>query len=148
MKTDHILVPVDFSDNSLKAIDAALEMQKVFGGRVELLYVLEPLIVTFGEALPADLPNDLERVTSAEAEMERLRGRYALDLPLETSVLQGTAWDVVCEVAEKKNTGLIVITSHGYTGLKRILLGSTAERIVRHAHCPVLVVKLPAEAKK
>ena len=141
MTLKHLLVPVDFSENSLKAIDAALALAKPVGAHVTLLYVLEPIIVTYGEVLPGDLPNDTERRYGADAEMERLRGRYALEAPLDTLIVDGTAWDVICDTAERKKSDLIVITSHGYTGLKRMFLGSTAERVVRHAKCPVLVLK-------
>jgi nucleotide-binding universal stress UspA family protein len=141
MNLQHLLVPVDFSKNSLKAIDAALALARPTGGRITLLYVLEPIIVPYGETLPGDLPNDAERRYGVEAEMERLRGTYAAEAPLDTLIVDGTAWDAICDTAERKSSDLIVITSHGYTGLKRLFLGSTAERVVRHAKCPVLVLK-------
>jgi universal stress protein A len=141
MTLQHLLVPVDFSKNSLKAIDAALALARPSGGTITLLYVLEPIIIPYGETLPGDLPNDLERRVGIDAEMERLRSTYAPTAPLETLVVDGTAWDAICDTAERKKSDLIVITSHGYTGLKRLFLGSTAERIVRHAKCPVLVLK-------
>jgi nucleotide-binding universal stress UspA family protein len=141
MTLKQLLVPVDFSKNSLKAIDAALALARPAGGQITLLYVLEPIIVPYGETLPGDLPNDAERRYGVEAEMEKLRGSYALDAPLQTLIVDGTAWDAICDTAERKQSDLIIITSHGYTGLKRLFLGSTAERVVRHAKCPVLVLK-------
>ena len=145
MKLQNLLVPVDFSKNSLKAIDAALALARPSGGTITLLYVLEPIIIPYGETLPGDLPNDLERRVGIDAEMEQLRSSYPQNAPIETLVVDGTAWDAICDTAERKNADLIVITSHGYTGLKRLFLGSTAERIVRHAKCPVLVLKSFAE---
>jgi nucleotide-binding universal stress UspA family protein len=132
---------VDFSENSRQALAAALEIHKLASGRIMLLYVLEPLIVAFGEALPGDLPTDQERLLAAETEMEKLRASIELSAPAETLVVEGTAWDVICDVADRTKADLIVIASHGYKGLRRFVLGSTAERVVRHAHCPVLVVK-------
>ena len=104
-------------------------------------------MIAFGEALPGDLPTDVERIAAAESEM-RNSAANSCECPLDTLVLEGTAWDVICDTAQRREIDLIVIASHGYTGLKRILLGSTAERVVRHAHTPVLVVKsYPEEAK-
>ncbi|MGI8605500.1 MAG: universal stress protein [Verrucomicrobiales bacterium] len=141
MKLERILVPVDFSDNSRKAVEAAVELHKFASGQLILLYVLEPLVITFGEALPTELPTDEKRMVAANVEMEKLGRSLSVKMPAETLVLDGTSWDVICDVADRKNVDLIVIASHGYKGLKRFVLGSTAERVVRHAHCPVLVVK-------
>jgi universal stress protein A len=152
MKLQKILVPVDFSDNSRRAVDAALEIHRLAGGQITLLFVLEPLIVAFGEALPGDLPTDQERLIAAETEMEKLAAGCEVTTPVESLVVEGTAWDVICDISDRKQIDLIVIASHGYKGLKRFVLGSTAERVVRHAHCPVLVVKTAlhgdAQAKK
>lgn len=142
MKLEHLLVPVDFSERSTFAINTALELAKLSQGRVTLLHVLEPVVVVYNDAIPgADLVNDADRRYAAEAEMEQLRGRYALEAQLQTMVVDGTAWDGVCSTAERIKSDLIVLTSHGYTGLKRLLLGGTAEKIVRHSKCPVLVLK-------
>lgn len=141
MKLEHLLVPVDFSENSTPAIEAALALAKPAGARVTLLHVLEPIIIPYGESLPIEPPSDVVRREGAEGEMERLRGRYGLEGKLDTLVLSGSAWDTICETADHKHVDLIVLTSHGHTGLRRLLLGSTAERIVRHARCPVLVLK-------
>jgi universal stress protein A len=143
MKLNKILVPIDFSENSRRAVDAALEINKLASGKIMLLYVLEPLIIAFGEALPGDLPTDQERLVAAEAEMEKLAASCRTSAAVETVVVEGTAWDVICDVADRKQADLIIIASHGYKGLKRFVLGSTTERVVRHSHCPVLVVKTP-----
>lgn len=141
MKMQNILVPIDFSDNSRRALQAALELRRLSGGRLSLLHVIEPLVVAFGEALPGDLPTDQERLNTAEAEMEKLRQSLGAELVSETLVMEGTSWDSICEFANSRGIDLIVISSHGYKGLKRFVLGSTAERVVRHAECPVLVIK-------
>lgn len=141
MTLQHLLVPVDFSENSTPAIEAALALAKPTGGRVSLLHVLEPIIVPYGESLPIEPPSDVVRREGAEAEMETLRGRYGLENNVDTLVLSGSAWDTICETADQRHVDLIVLTSHGHTGLRRLFLGSTAERVVRHARCPVLVLK-------
>ena len=141
MKLKHLLVPVDFSENSTPAIEAAIGLAKPVGATVTLLHVLEPIIIPYGESLPIEPPSDVVRREGAEAEMERLRARYGAEGALDTLVLSGSAWDTICETADRKEADLIVLTSHGHTGLRRLLLGSTAERIVRHARHPVLVLK-------
>jgi nucleotide-binding universal stress UspA family protein len=141
MKLERLLVPVDFSENSTPAIEAALALAQPADGSITLIHVLEPIIIPYGESLPIEPPADVVRREGAEAEMERLRARYAQEGKLETLVLSGSAWDTICETASHNHTDLIVLTSHGRTGLSRLLMGSTAERIVRHARGPVLVLK-------
>lgn len=146
MKLQHLLVPTDLSENSRHAIDAALELTRLSGGRMTLLHVVEPVVAPVGEPLagemlPTTLPDLVERRRVSEDELARLRACYDPAAPLTLQVIEGVGWNAICETAKEQAADLIVITSHGYTGLKRILLGSTAERIVRHAHCPVLVIK-------
>ncbi len=148
MKLQHLIVPTDLSENSRLAIDAALELARLAGGNITLLHVLEPVVAPIGEPLagemlPTALPDNTERRRLSEEELTRLRAAYDPAAPITTRLIDGVGWDAICETARDEAADLIVITSHGYTGLKRILLGSTAERIVRHAHCPVLVIKSP-----
>jgi nucleotide-binding universal stress UspA family protein len=93
------------------------------------------------EPLPiADIADQLEN--SAERELPKLGGREEFaGLEVEEVIAHGEAAAEIVRVAKDKNVDLIVISSHGRTGLGRILFGSTAEAVVRHASCPVLVVK-------
>jgi nucleotide-binding universal stress UspA family protein len=137
-----ILVPVDYSPHSRAAVQTALEFAGGFRARLVLLKVLEPLHVVFGELFPSQMLSDSERRARADSRMKELTS--SIDVPVEGLVLEGPAWSTICEFAQKESIDLIVISSHGYHGLRRLVLGSTAERVVRHAPCSVLVVK-PAD---
>jgi nucleotide-binding universal stress UspA family protein len=112
--------------------------------------VIEPIVPTVGysgmtEPLPiADIAEQLE--DSAERELPKLAECDEFSgIEVEEMVVHGEAAAEIVRVARDRNVDLIVIASHGRTGLGRILFGSTAEAVVRHAHCPVLVVKPPQE---
>lgn len=87
-------------------------------------------------------PN-LERRPEAEKALIRLADSTARqgDVPVRTATRTGRAYDEIAAAARDENADLIVISTHGYTGLKHVLLGSTTERVVRHAPCPVLVIR-------
>lgn len=141
MNFNKILVPIDFSEHSLKALDAARSLAKLSGGSVLLLHVLQPIVIVQGEIPPLVVPTDSGRVEAAEKELAAIIERLGAGVSMEATVRDGHPWDTVCEVAREKQCDVIVLASHGYTGLKRMLLGSTAEQVLRHSHCPVLVVK-------
>jgi nucleotide-binding universal stress UspA family protein len=97
------------------------------------------------EPLPiADITEQLE--DSAERELPKLGDcEEFVGLQVEEVIAHGEAASEIVRVAKDRNVDLIVVSSHGRTGLGRILFGSTAEAVVRHASCPVLVVKPPPE---
>jgi nucleotide-binding universal stress UspA family protein len=84
-------------------------------------------------------------VMQAEADLQRLAGNLGKSTGLRVSVLlrEGTPFETICRAAETLGADLIALTTHGYAGLKHVWLGGTAERVVRHAACPVLVVRPP-----
>lgn len=141
MKFDRILVPLDFSEHSLAAVKAAAALAEKVSGSLIFLHVLPPMVITQGEMLPLVIPPDPHIREKLELEIAEVKSRFAPDIPGECVVHDGQPWPGICEVAEKQKVDLIVVASHGYTGLKRMLLGSTAEQVVRHATCPVMVVK-------
>ena len=138
-----MLVPLDFSVASLQALDYAILFAEQFHSAIHLLYVHEKDYEFFPNEDASHLLFE-----SAEASM-RLRSRLAKvqhehPLPFHAEdfhVQFGPAPRKTCELALKLDADLIVIASRGWTALPRVLLGSTAERIVRHAPCPVLVVR-------
>ncbi len=138
-----ILVPVDFSKFSEKAVRYAAGLAEKFGGKVVLLHVQSvPYYPPELGLMPATFPT-FEPQTKAlrqklDTEARRLLPPGVLD---RTELRTGTAFDEICNAARKLRADLIVIPTHGYTGLKHVLLGSTAERVVRHAPCPVLTVR-------
>lgn len=139
-----ILVAVDFSEESRSALACAAEMASKFGASLTLVHVVEP---HFGPP-DTDVPlltgeqSDAEEFAEAKLELsglaEQMLGQCRV---VETVVRGGLAFFEITEAAKALGADLIVVGTHGYTGLKRALLGSTAEKVVRHAPCPVLVAR-------
>ena len=145
-----ILFPTDFSECGNYALSYAASLARTFKASIICLNVIEPIVPTVGysgmtEPLPiADIAEQLE--DSAERELPKLAEcDECSGIEVEELVVHGEASAEIVRVARDRNVDLIVIASHGRTGLGRILFGSTAEAVVRHAGCPVLVVKPPQE---
>ena len=142
-KLRKILVPVDFSTPSQKAIRYARPFAEQFGASLMLLHVIEPIVypVEFGY-LPVE-PQEAEeqRLAEFQRRLKQLGAELGATVPVQTQVRIGRAWKEVVDAAKAQSTDLIVVATHGYTGLQHALLGSVAEKIVRHAPCPVLVVR-------
>jgi len=139
-----ILVPLDFSEHALKALRYATALARQFGASLLLVHVTEPIVYPsdFGYApLP---PNALEENFQRDAQ-ERMQVVVASiqQEGIEARVLLrvGRPYHEIVTAASECGADLIIVTTHGYTGLTHVLLGSTAERVVRHARCPVLVVR-------
>jgi nucleotide-binding universal stress UspA family protein len=138
---NRILVPIDFSRPSLKAIPYALAVSRQFGADVHLLHVTD---VT--QQPPPSLLT-LPVVPQTEWNRRFMKRLQALVLKYRTdgnvSALEprtGITYEEICAAARDLKADLIVVATHGYTGYKRMFLGSTAERVVQHSPCPVLVV--------
>ncbi len=133
-----VVVPVDFSDPSLAAVDTALEMVE-FPSHLHVIHVLP--VLTAGEpGIMWDTLSDETRNQHAEAQL-RDRLSDAKYRGVQSSSIVGDPGHKIAEHAEALSADLIVLPSHGRTGLKRLLIGSVAERVVRLAHCPVLVLR-------
>jgi nucleotide-binding universal stress UspA family protein len=140
LKLEHILVPIDFSKTSSKALHYAVPLARQFGAKVTLLHVVDyPMY-----------PPELGYLAMSDAETTRRTAKRLKDMarraiPAELRsdcvVRFGIGFDTIAAVAKELPADLIVLTTHGYTGLKHVVMGSTAERVVRHAPCPVLVVR-------
>lgn len=137
-----ILVPIDFSHTSVRALRVAVPLARDHRARLFLLSVVEPAVFTAGMESVAMAVPDSAIAKEARDNLLRIAKRL---IPAEVRVTvvvdRGRAFDVVTRVAKKQKIGLIVLTTHGRTGLGRFLLGSTAEQIVRHARCPVFVAR-------
>ena len=150
MQIRTILLPTDFSECGNYALSYAASLARTFKASIICINVIEPIVPTVGysgmtEPLPiADITEQLE--DSAERELPKLAEcEECAGLEVEELVVHGEAASEIVRVAKEREVDLIVIASHGRTGLGRILFGSTAESVVRHASCPVLVVKPPQE---
>lgn len=146
MQIRSILLPTDFSDCGNYALRYATSLARTFDATIICIHVIEPMVPTVGysgmtEPLPiADITDQLE--DSAERELPKLAAYKECEgLQVEEVIAHGEAASEIVRAAKDRNVDLIVVSSHGRTGLGRILFGSTAEAVVRHASCPVLVVK-------
>ena len=147
MDVKAILVPTDFSEHSDTALSWALEMAKKWQAKITLLHVVPSFqysptvmdphfdILEFERRLQADAE------AGAQAQIERLDTKSA---PVGITVRIGEPFHDICELAKAEHIDVIVMGSHGRTGMGHLLLGSVAERVVRHASCPVLVTRKTA----
>jgi universal stress protein A len=143
LRLKKILVPIDFSPPSKNAFKYAVRFAEEFGGELTLLYVLEPASMTGYMAIP-------EATAFVEGDIvaagKHLRSLIASVRPEKIErphwkVRAGLPSHEIVEAAKEMDVDLIVIATHGYTGWKHFCIGSTAERVVRAAPCPVLVVR-------
>lgn len=136
-----ILVPVDFSPAGQAALKYGHRFAEQFGAKVHLLYVIEPIPYPDFAFVPA-METDAT-VRAARAKLEQLAQKEGFNpATLAACVVRiGSPFQEIVEAARSLKTDLIIVSTHGYSGLKHVLLGSTAERVVRHAPCPVLVVR-------
>ena len=145
MAYQNILVPVDGSETSYTAVAQAAELAKAFGGKITVVQVLalDPYIAA--EYISATQTNDLiERArTSVLKTLEEAVAKFSdLGIPVEAKLLEGqVVHREIIREAETSKADLIVIGSHGRTGLKRLFLGSVAQSVLGEAHIPVLVVR-------
>jgi nucleotide-binding universal stress UspA family protein len=147
-----ILVAVDFSPESDAAIRTAFTFARAFDATITLLYVHELPTVMTGIVPGADSAMDAKLLhAAAEAQLtslhERLRGHDPRTLEggitIETAVEGGVPAEVILQRARAGGYDLVVMGTHGRTGLRRLLLGSVAEAVIRGAACPVVTVHLP-----
>jgi len=138
-----ILVPIDFSDCSKKALKYALPLAKQHGATITLFYVVPGLPQAVGDYGTADYPTlEADLRATAEKELDQLLvHELGGKVPGETVVGSGSPSISIIELAKNMPADIIIISTHGRTGLKHVLLGSVAEHVVRHAPCPVLVVR-------
>ena len=139
----NLLVPIDFSEFSRRALEYALPLAEKFGAKVTLIHVVEPAFYPDNVMVPVET-EDLNTIMVRE-------GRKMLDelgaekikpeIQSERIIATGRPYNEIIDAAESLQADLIIMATHGYTGLKHMLMGSTAERVVRHAPCPVLVVR-------
>lgn len=144
LKMQNILVPTDFSEPSKKALRYAISFAGQFGARITLLHVVEPMILPYEEyPLRELILNDKGLVKAARETLRRLCHHERIDaFLLQKGIVRlGSPSEEITNTARDLQVDLIIIATHGYTGLKHIFIGSTTERVVRHAPCPVLVVR-------
>lgn len=143
----HILVATDFSDAAGHALDYALELAHKHDARLTVLHIYEiPAIAYTDDAFTLDIMKNLE--DAAREQLDRVMRAVHERLPAAQSILKlGSASDMVASQAERAGADLIVMGTHGRHGLSHIVLGSVAEKTLRHAKVPVLILHAPATKK-
>ena len=124
LKINKVLVPIDFSDYSKSSLKYAVNFAKLFKAHLSLVYVVEPVVY----------PPDFSM------------GQIAIpSINVDVIVKTGKPFIEIIETAKEENVDLIIIATHGHTGMEHILFGSTAEKVVRKAPCPVLTLRDPSK---
>ena len=138
-----ILVPFDFSKLAEQGVEHALEIGELHGAQIDILHVVEepafPSFFKLGAMRIYGMVPNLEKV--AWTALEKRFGKPGDRPDLHFHVVKGKADVEIVRFASEHETDLIVLTSHGLTGLQHVLLGSVAEKVVQMAPCPVLLVK-------
>lgn len=140
-----ILHPTDFSDHAEFAFRLACALARDYKARLVLLHVLPtPTVLYAGASVPVDtwpsIEDAKEKLRQLEAQAHRIR--------VKSQVMEGDPVDMILRAAEKTNSDVVVMGTHGRTALARLLMGSVAEAVLRKAPCPVLTVKPLLERKK
>lgn len=139
-----VLVPLDFSEHALKALRHARGFARQYRARLLLLHVVEPMAcpsdLGYTPVITDEMVEEIRREAGARLD-EAVAAEQGRGIECEGLLRFGRPYLEITEAADEAGADLIVLTTHGYTGLKHVVLGSTAERVVRHAPCPVLVVR-------
>lgn len=141
-----ILCPTDFSEYSKHALKYALSLGQLFRSRIVLLHVVEPIQIPVEYNFDIALGTAYDEATR-ESLLEKLHA--LVDLPtravveVEERVTRGAPFAEIVRIARDEQVDLIVLATHGLSGIAHLLLGSTTEKVVRKAPCPVLTVKHP-----
>ena len=135
-----ILAATDFSETAATGVDWAIELSKNHGARLELVHaLLVPSRATDFVPSPPDPTEELQAAASARLNEITIKARE-MGIEVGSELKLGIPSQIIIETAREKGVDLIVIGTRGLTGLRHLLLGSTAERVVQHADCPVLTV--------
>ena len=142
LEIHNVLVPIDFSEPSLEAIEFALPLLKQFGADLHLVHVFEPdYPLASMAAMPLIVP-ELEVGKRVRRHLKDVAKKYSVALRRENiHARRGRPFEEICRLARDRDIDLIVTSTRGNTGLKHLALGSTAERVVRYSPCPVLVAR-------
>ena len=143
---ENLLCATDFSQQALRALEAALEVASE-KAHLTLLHVYPPPGLLLPEGFVAATPQTYrELIEAIDRSLEELRTRAArTGLTITPIAVQGHAASEICRVAREGHHDLIVVGTHGRTGIARFMLGSVAEHVLRDAPCPVLVVRPVSE---
>jgi nucleotide-binding universal stress UspA family protein len=139
-----ILVPIDFSDHSRRALRYAIPFARKFKASIDLIYVVEPTVYpadfSFGQVGFPAIEDELRKRGGEELD-ELIKKDISKQVPARRAVRTGKAFYEILLYAKEEKVDFIIIATHGHSGIEHALFGSTAEKVVRKASCPVLVVR-------
>jgi len=137
---EKILVPLDGSENSLQALEKAIQIAKRFDGEIVLLHMYS---ITVFKLTPSQINSYVLELRKAGEKIlaEGKKRAYAEDITVETRLKEGHIVEGIVEIAREGNFDLIVIGATGQSKLKELFLGSVSHGVTLHAPCPVLIVK-------
>ena len=139
-----ILVPIDFSEHSKNALQYAISHAKQFGAELILIYVVEPTVypadLSFGQVAFPSFENELRERAKKELD-ELAKTQVGKRVRVRTMIRTGKPFLEIIDTSHEERADLIIIATHGHTGVEHLIFGSTAEKVVRKARCPVLVVR-------
>jgi nucleotide-binding universal stress UspA family protein len=142
-----ILIPTDFSKFSKVALEYAAALAEKFGSELFLLHVAQNLGVMIPDmvnVMPPILPPEEQMTAAVREALGRIIKESQLErFKVSPEVRQGTPFYEIIQLAKEKNIDLIVMGTHGHSGLVHVLMGSVTEKVVRKAPCPVLTVRHP-----
>lgn len=151
MKVEKILFPTDFSEGSFHALPYAVDFSKHYNARLYILHTIYDITRATDSHVPHISADELYREISewAQKEMEKCCIEEIRGLPnVEKVVLKGVPYEEIIKFAAKEKIDMIVMGTYGRVGLDRFLFGSTAERVVRRAPCPVMTVRVPKHRER
>lgn len=137
-----VLVPVDGSDNSFRALDVALLLSEKLGAKITAIHVMEeiPVLHIHSEKLLRELLDAYKKerqiILTKSAEVATRKG-----ISINTKLLQGNAGSTILDFCEKEKYDIIVMGSRGMGKFKELVLGSVSNKVIHHASCPVLIVR-------
>jgi len=146
-----ILIPIDFSNYSKKALQYSISFAKRFNAELVLVYVIEPMIY------PADLSMGQMVIPQADVDLsekskndltELAKNEIGENLKFTVLIKTGKPFMEIIETAKEVDSDIIIMATHGHTGVEHLLFGSTAEKVVRKAPCPVLTIREPLKGFK
>ncbi|MBU5638195.1 universal stress protein [Geomonas sp. Red69] len=143
---DKILFATDFSENSDHAFEYALTLAKQFNGRLTIIHVINEPVDLRGFYVPHVSFENLEK--EIEEGAQKMMATFVANNVAgfnnyETTIVTGVPWEEILKRAETDGSSCIVLGTQGRSGIDHLLFGSTAERVVRKASCPVVTVRLP-----
>jgi len=146
MKVEKILFPTDFSEGSFHALPYAVDLTRHYNSKLYILHIIYDITKATESHIPHISADELYKEMSewAQKEIENCCIEDVRGLPdVEKKVLKGVPYEEIIKFATEEKIDMIVMGTHGRKGLERFIFGSTAERVVRRAPCPVMTVRGP-----